>query len=184
MRSNMESGSGTFVMIPPRFRESDRADCYARATRSPLIDNDRTEKMSKQANIASQQKFGEAVNSGNLEIFRDVVAPDALDHDPAPGQGRGPDGYIQFFTQFRSAFPDLQITVDHLTADDDSVAIAYTVTGTHKGDFLGVPATGRSMSARGVQIARFDPNARMVERWGSSDQLGILQQIGAAPTNG
>ena len=99
-------------------------------------------------------------------------------------RGVGPDGYIQFFTQFRSAFPDLQITVDHLTADDDSVAIAYTVTGTHKGDFLGVPATGRSMSARGVQIARFDPNARMVERWGSSDQLGILQQIGAAPTNG
>jgi predicted ester cyclase len=62
-------------------------------------------------------------------------------------------------------------------ADDDNVAIAYTLTGTHRGDFMGIAPTGRKVSARGVQIARFE-NGKLVERWGSSDQLGILQQIG------
>lgn len=61
------------------------------------------------------------------------------------------------------------------------LAIAYTVTGSHQGDFLGIPATGRRISARGMQIARFQ-DGQIVERWCSSDQLGILQQIGMDPT--
>ncbi len=136
--------------------------------------------MSQQDNIKTQQAFGEAVNSGNLSAIRDLVAPNAVDHDPAPDQGVGPEGFIQFFTMLRTAFPDMKVTVDHLVADDDNVAFAYTLTGTHSGDFLGVPATGKSISARGMQITRFE-NGKQVERWGSSDQLGILQQIGAAP---
>lgn len=136
--------------------------------------------MSQQDNIKTQQAFGEAVNSGNLNAIRDLVAPDAVDHDPAPDQGVGPEGFIQFFTMLRTAFPDLKIAVDHMVADDDNVAFAYTVTGTHSGDFLGHPATGKTISARGMQITRFE-DGKQVERWGSSDQLGILQQIGAAP---
>ena len=136
--------------------------------------------MSQQDNIKTQQAFGEAVNSGNLNAIRDLVAPDAVDHDPAPDQGNGPEGFIQFFTMLRTAFPDMKVTVDHLVADDDNVAFAYTLTGTHSGDFLGVPATGKTIRARGMQITRFE-NGKQVERWGSSDQLGILQQIGAAP---
>jgi predicted ester cyclase len=62
-------------------------------------------------------------------------------------------------------------------ADDDNIAIAYTITGTHQGDFMGIAPTGRKISARGVQIGRFE-NGKLVERWGSSDQLGILQQLG------
>ncbi len=136
--------------------------------------------MSQQDNIKTQQAFGEAVNSGNLNAIRDLVAPNAVDHDPAPDQGVGPEGFIKFFTMLRTAFPDMKVTVEHLVADDDNVAFAYTLTGTHSGDFLGVPATGKSISARGMQITRFE-NGKQVERWGSSDQLGILQQLGAAP---
>lgn len=106
------------------------------------------------------------------------MAPTVVDHDPAPDQGLGPEGFIKFFSMFRAAFPDLKVTVEQMVADDDNVAIAYTVTGTHLGDFLGVPTMGRRISARGMQIARFQ-NSQIVERWGSSDQLGILQQIGA-----
>jgi steroid delta-isomerase-like uncharacterized protein len=82
------------------------------------------------------------------------------------------------FGEMRAAFPDLNVAVDKVVADNDNIAIAYTLTGTHKGDFLGVAATGRRISARGVQISRFE-DGKLVERWGSSDQLGILQQIGA-----
>jgi predicted ester cyclase len=133
--------------------------------------------MSKDANIAAQGKFGEAVVSGKLEGLRNVVDAKALDHDPGPGQGLGPDGFIHYFGELRKGFPDLNIVGEKLVADDDNVAIAYTLTGTHQGDFMGIAPTGKKVSARGVQIARFE-NGKLVERWGSSDQLGILQQLG------
>ncbi len=134
--------------------------------------------MSQQDNIKAQQQFGEAINSGNLNALKTFVAADCVDHDPGSGQVPGPEGYIALFTQMRTAFPDLAVAVDKMVADDDSVAFAYTLTGTHSNNFMGYPATGRRISARGMQISRFE-NGKMVERWGSSDQLGILQQIGA-----
>jgi steroid delta-isomerase-like uncharacterized protein len=134
--------------------------------------------MSKQENITAQQQFGEAVNTGNLEKLRDLVAEDCIEHDPAPNQAAGPDGYIQFFTMMRTAFPDFKLEVEQLVADEDNVAFAYTATGTHQGDFQGIPATNVRIKARGLQISKF-ANGKMVERWGSSDELGILKQLGA-----
>jgi steroid delta-isomerase-like uncharacterized protein len=134
--------------------------------------------MSKQQNVETQKKMGEAVNKGHLEAFHEIFTPNVVDHDPAPDQGKGPEGFIQFFTAFRAACPDLEVGVDHMASDEDNVAIAYTITGTHKGNFMGIPPTGKKMKASGVQIARFD-NGKIVERWGSSDELGILKQIGA-----
>jgi len=136
--------------------------------------------MSKEKNKEIQQKFGEAINTGKLENLKDLVADDVKDHDPAPNQGPGPQGYIDFFTMMRNAFPDMKVEVEQLVADEDNVAFAYTLTGTHKGDFMGVAGTGKSIKARGMQISRFE-NGKMVERWGSSDELGILKQIGANP---
>jgi steroid delta-isomerase-like uncharacterized protein len=138
--------------------------------------------MSKEVNLQAQIKFGEAVVSGHLEGIRDVVAADCVDHDSAAGQVPGPDGFIFFFGQFRKAFPDLNVAVDHLMQDDDNIAFAYTITGTHKGELSGIPATGKAIKVRGMQIGRFK-DGKLVERWGSSDQLGILQQIGAFPAH-
>ncbi|CAN5198684.1 hypothetical protein BH23GEM4_BH23GEM4_19420 [soil metagenome] len=138
--------------------------------------------MGKQDNIAAQKRFGGAINSGDLEAIREVVAPGVVDHDPAANQGPGPQGFIDFFRSFRKAFPDLKVEVEQMVADEDNVALAYTVTGTHRGDFHGVPATGKKMEARGVQIARFE-NGKMVERWGSSDELGMLKQLGVEPAS-
>ncbi|MGI8770859.1 MAG: ester cyclase [Acidobacteriaceae bacterium] len=121
--------------------------------------------------------MGEAVNKGNLDVLREVFAPNVVDHDPAPDQAKGPDGFVRLFTDLRSAFPDLKIAPEQMVTDEDNVAIAYTITGTHQGNFLGIPSTGKKIKARGVQIARFE-NGKIVERWGSSDELGILKQIG------
>jgi len=134
--------------------------------------------MSKQKNIEAQTKFGEAINTGNFEIMNDLVAADCIENDPAPGQVNGPQGYIDLFTAMRLAFPDMKVEVDQLVADDENVAFAYTLTGTHKGDFNGIPATGKKIKARGLQISKFK-DGKMVERWGSSDELGILKQLGA-----
>ncbi len=106
------------------------------------------------------------------------MAPDAVDNDPAPGQGRGPEGFKTFFGTMRSAFLDLGIEVKQMVADDENVAIAYTVTGTHEGEFQGMAPTGKRFSVRGCQIGRFE-NGMLVQRWGSSDELGIMQQLGA-----
>lgn len=136
--------------------------------------------MSRESNIAAQKRFGDAVNSGNFDAFNDVVAPNAVDHDPAPGQGSGPEGFRQFFTELRTAFPDLKVNVEHMVADEESVAFAYTVSGTQQGMFMGFAPTGKRMQVRGMQISKF-ADGKMVERWGSSDQLGMLQQLGLPP---
>jgi steroid delta-isomerase-like uncharacterized protein len=134
--------------------------------------------MSKEANIATSEKMGNAVNNGHLEELHQIFAADVIDHDPSPDQGPGPEGFIKFFTQFRRAFPDLKITGEYLIADEDNVAIAYTITGTQQGPFQGIPATGKQIKARGVQIAKFNSDAKIVERWGSSDEAGIMRQLG------
>ena len=131
----------------------------------------------KKTNIAAQEAFGEAVNTGNLDAFDDLVDPNSVDHDPAPGQQPGPEGYKSFFAEMRAAFPDLKIDVETLVADGDHVAFAYTLTGTHQGTFQGHDATGKSVRVRGMQISRF-ADGKMTERWGSSDELGILTQLG------
>jgi steroid delta-isomerase-like uncharacterized protein len=110
----------------------------------------------------------------------EVFAVDAVDHDPAPGQSPGREGFREFFRALARAFPDARFDPEYLVADDDHVCVAYKLTGTHKGPFLDIPATGKRIEVRGVQVGRFE-NAQIVERWGSTDELGIMQQIGAIP---
>jgi steroid delta-isomerase-like uncharacterized protein len=136
--------------------------------------------MTNQRNIEAQRRLVDAVNCGKLEALRDLIAPGVVDHDPAPDQGPGPEGYIDFFRELRTAFPDLKIEIKHTVADDHNVAIAYKMTGMHKGRFQGIAPTGHTIMVRGVQMARFY-GGQMVERWGALDELGILEQLGIAP---
>ncbi len=130
--------------------------------------------------INPTKRFGEIVNTGELDAFPEVVADGCVDNDPAPGQGAGPEGFKAFFTDMRSAFPDLKVEPQTMVSEGDKVAFAYTLTGTHDGEFMGIAATGKPIEIRGMQIGRFE-DGKMVERWGSSDELGILKQIGSAP---
>lgn len=131
----------------------------------------------KKINIAAQEAFGEAINTGHVEAFDDLVDPNSVDHDPTPDQQPGPGGYKRLFTEMRTAFPDLHVDVETLVADDDQVAFAYTLTGTHQGPFQGHEATGKSVEVRGMQISRF-AEGKLTERWGSTDEVGILAQLG------
>ena len=136
--------------------------------------------MSKEVNSNALGKFAEAVNTGNFAAFDEVVASDCVDHDPAPGQVPGPEGYRMFFTHMRTAFPDLSVSPDTVVADDESIAFAYTLTGTHNGPLMGIPPTRKKVKIRGLQISKFK-DGKMVERWGSSDELGLLTQLGVGP---
>lgn len=134
--------------------------------------------MPRESNIAAQEHLAELINAGQLDRLGEVFAEDSVDRDPAPGQGPGAEGYIGFFTELRSAFPDMKVEPATLVADDDHVAIAYTLSGTHQGPFQGIAPTGKRVSARGMQIGRF-ADGKIVERWGSTDELGIVGQLGA-----
>ena len=136
--------------------------------------------MSKESAQAALGKFAEAVNTGNFDLFDQVVAPDCVDHDPADGQVPGPAGYRFFFSGIRTAFPDLSVVPETIVQDEDTIAFAYTLTGTHNGPLGEIPPTGKSVKIRGMQISKFQ-NGKMVERWGSSDQLTLLKQIGVIP---
>jgi steroid delta-isomerase-like uncharacterized protein len=133
--------------------------------------------MSKEVNLETLGKFAEAVNTGKFALFKESVSIENIDHDPARGQVPGPEGYRVFFKGLRDAFPDLSVALETLVADEESVAIAYTLSGTQSGSFMGNAPTGKKMKIRGVQIAKFK-DGKMVERWGSSDELGMLQQLG------
>jgi steroid delta-isomerase-like uncharacterized protein len=137
--------------------------------------------MSREENIAAQQRAAEYLSNGDIDSAVEVFAVDAVDHDPAPEQSPGREGFREFFRALARAFPDARFDPQYLVADDDHVCVAYTVTGTHRGPFHDIPATGKRIEVRGLQLGRFD-NAQIVERWGSTDELGIMQQIGAIPT--
>lgn len=135
--------------------------------------------MSAQQNIEIQKRWGKEVASeGKLDVLDEILAPDFVDHDPAPDQPPGRDGLKEFFRSFRKSFPDLETEVNEMFANDDHVALRYTIRGTHRGEFMGIAPTGRRIEAAAMQIARFE-NGKVKERWGITDQLGILNQLGA-----
>ena len=136
--------------------------------------------MSRDANIAAQRRAVEHLNNGDIDSAVELFAVDAVDHDPAPGQSQGREGFREFFAALASAFPDVHFEPQHLVADDDHVCVAYTIAGTHRGQFHDIPPTGGRIEVRGMQIGRFE-NAQIVERWGSTDELGLMRQIGAFP---
>jgi predicted ester cyclase len=110
--------------------------------------------MSVQENFAAMEKFGAAVNSGKLEGLREAVAANALDHDPAPGQGLGPEGFIRMFTELRASFPDLNVAVDKAVSDNANIAIAYTLTGDAQRELYGRGSDGAAdLGARGADRA-------------------------------
>src|SRR5919202_5120284 len=137
--------------------------------------------MSAEENKAVMRRFYEA--SGDVERQIELLSADYVDHSLPPGMPQGAEGFRQLAAGFGQAFPDLQVTVEHLIAEGDLVASRVTVTGTHQGTLMGMPATGRRVTFTSTNISRV-ANGKLVEHWGNSDQLGLLQQLGAIPTPG
>jgi steroid delta-isomerase-like uncharacterized protein len=134
-----------------------------------------------QENKAAARKVFEAFSTGDVDSLDDVVAADAVDHDPQnPRASEGREGLKKQIAMYRDAFPDLRLTVEDQIAEGDKVVSRWTATGTHQSDALGIPATGKSSTVTGIGIDRFE-DGMIVEVWGNWDTLGMLQQIGAIP---
>jgi steroid delta-isomerase-like uncharacterized protein len=135
----------------------------------------------KRAAARFYEMVNETMRTGNAALLDEVVAPNAVDHNPGPGQAPGRDGIKKAFIEFRSAFPDMRMDVQDMVAEGDKVACRVISRMTHRGDFQGIPATGRQVTLSVIDILRF-VNGKMAERWGEFDSLGLMQQLGAVPT--
>ncbi|MEJ7753535.1 MAG: ester cyclase, partial [Candidatus Limnocylindrales bacterium] len=111
--------------------------------------------MTSETNVAALERMAELINTGDLDGLDEVVGQDAVDHDPMPDQKPGPEGFKDFFGMLRAAFPDLTLAPVTVVADEEHVAMAYTIEGTHQGDFQGMAATGKRISVHGTEIVKF-----------------------------
>jgi len=138
--------------------------------------------MSTEENKALVRRvFEEGVVQGKLDAVSEIIAPNYVNHN-FPG-GPGPEGFKQVIMMFKSAFPDMGLTIEDMIAEGDRVATRGTWTGTHQGDFMGVPATGKHVTVSYSDIWRLE-NGKAVENWVQMDILGLMQQLGVAPGGG
>ncbi len=127
-------------------------------------------------------RFTEFINTASEKLASELIAPDATFHVPGrPEPMRGPAGYLAIIGMMRGGFPDIQWTLEEMVAEGDKVAARFTMRGTHRGAFLGVPPTGKAIAVQAMNIYRLR-GGQFVEERGQPDMLGLLQQIGAAPT--
>jgi steroid delta-isomerase-like uncharacterized protein len=136
---------------------------------------------------ASRKLLEQSFNEGNFELVDELVASDAVNHDPAtPAQMRalrGPEVLKRTVSMYREAFPDVRITVDDVIAADDKVVLRWHSEGTHRGDLAGLAPTGAHGSVTGISIDRWK-DGKVVEAWAEWDNLGLARQLGAAPPEG
>jgi predicted ester cyclase len=138
--------------------------------------------MSTDENKALVRRFFEAVfEEKRLERTDELFAPDYLDHGGLPGQAPGLDGAKQKWAMYLAGMPDLHVPIDDLVAEGDKVVVCFTVEGTHGGELLGLPPTGRRLRATGISILRL-AEGRIAENEEEGDRLGLLQQLGAIPS--
>ena len=125
--------------------------------------------------------YTEVVGDGNLALIDELVSDGFVDHDPLPGQSPSKDGVSFFVNTMRAAFPDLKATVMEPALVDGNLEALYVVlTGTHQGELMGIAATGRKVEFSGIDIIRVE-DGKVVEHWGATDTMALMQQIGAVP---
>lgn len=136
---------------------------------------------STQANKATYLRLLAASNSGDLTAFAkcidEIVDPAVLLHVPAQVGSTGAEAVKEITAMFHRAFPDIHTTAEDVIAGDDKVVSRQTISGTHKGEYMGIAATGRSVRYDEIFVYRF-ANGRIVEVWGVVDVLSLMKQLG------
>jgi len=140
--------------------------------------------MTTETNKAVMGRFVEFINTASEKLSEELISPDAVFHVPGRSEPmRGPAGYLAIIGMMRGGFPDIQWTLEEVIAEGDMVAARFTMRGTHRGAFFGVPPTGKTIAVQAMNFYRLS-GGQFVEERGQPDLLGLLQQIGAVPTPG
>lgn len=130
---------------------------------------------------ATMRHLYELISAGDIDGFGEHVADEFVEHEETPGFERSKEGVKQMFRMYRAAFPDLRMEAEDVLVSGDKVVVRARATGTHQGEFMGMPATGKSVDVQLIDIIRFGDDGLAHEHWGVLDALGMMQQLGAIP---
>lgn len=119
-------------------------------------------------------------HDGDLAVIDEFVADDYVDHTVPPEFEHGREAFRSLAEHWRAAIPDMRVQVEEVLAEGDLVALAWRGTGTHLAELMGIPATGRAGATSGITISKV-VDGRVVERWGNSDDLGLMRALGVVP---
>jgi len=137
--------------------------------------------MSEHNKAIVRRLFTELWNNGNLLVADELFAPNYAHYDPStPDFGRGPDSDKKRAALYRTAFPDLHLTIEDVIAEGETVMTRWSCRGTHKGDLNGIAPTGKHITITGLTVARVS-NGKIVEGYVNWDALGLMQQLGVVP---
>jgi steroid delta-isomerase-like uncharacterized protein len=136
--------------------------------------------MSIQDTSNTVRRFFAAIDGGDLDALDTLLAADFVAHSPGVPEPLDGAGVKGLFGGFRAAFPDLGHRIETTVAADDRVAVRLTIAGTHRAEFFGMPATGKTVTVSALNLFRF-AGGRIAEQWVEYDTLGFLQQLGMAP---
>ncbi len=128
----------------------------------------------------ARRTFEEVINQGNMALADELFAPDYVGHAAGVPDFRGANGFKQFASIWRSAFPDIHMTIEDTIAEGEKVVSFWTSQGTHRGEMMGIPPTGKQGTMSGVTLSRY-VNGKQVEAWVIMDRLEMLQKLGVAP---
>ena len=138
--------------------------------------------MSREKMIAVHNRLDqEVISNGKLDLIDEIVTADFVWHSPPGPDLCGPEALKQYMAAARAAFPDTNSTVEDRFVEGDRLVVRVVLRGTHRGEFMGIPATGRQVSFAGISIHRFAGD-RIQESWNCLDNLGLLQQLGGIPS--
>jgi steroid delta-isomerase-like uncharacterized protein len=133
------------------------------------------------SNKETFRRFHEATNSGNAELIAktidEIVDPDVQIRTPLPVEATGADALKEVFARLHHAYPDLQVTVEDLIEEGDKVVGRNSISGTHRGEYMGIPATGKTVTYSEIMVFRFE-DGRIAETWGVVDVFSQLKQLG------
>jgi len=133
-----------------------------------------------EANKAVVQSFLDQLSQGDTTKVDSLVAETFVEHQVMPGMMPGREGLKAMIASFHTSFPDLKTTVNVISADGDKVWMHSNMSGTMKGEFMGMKPTGKSFNVEAFDLVRFE-NGKIVEHWGAMDDMGMMQQLGATP---
>jgi steroid delta-isomerase-like uncharacterized protein len=137
-----------------------------------------TNDISETAKAVVRRNTIEVQGGGNWELFDELFADDFHDHTPQPGGKPDKAGVLELYSRLRDAFPDFTPEIHWQKADGDVVTTYKTYHGTHLGNFLGVPGTGRKVSFETVDAMRV-VDGKITEHWGVANLYSVMQQLGA-----
>jgi steroid delta-isomerase-like uncharacterized protein len=129
----------------------------------------------------SIQRLYDLINAGDIDGFGRQLADDFVEREEIPGLPPTKDGVVQYFRIMLAAFPDLRMEVQDSFASGDKAVARLRISGTHQGEFMGIPATGKPVSVNLIDITRFGDDGLAREHWGVADQLAMMQQLGVIP---